>query len=96
MSELSPEHWQNIAAVNAGTYKMSEDDRQQWYADHPVSAFAQPGSLLAQRAANRAAAAASDAAEAISIGRYDEARQLLAEAGHHLDTLRERQEGQQS
>ena len=91
MSDLTPEHWRDIAAMNARTYAMSEAEREQWHADHPVSEFAAAGSLLAERARNRAAAAASDAAEAISIGRYDDARQLLAEAGRHLDTARERE-----
>lgn len=39
MSELTPEGWRNVAAVNARTYAMSEQDREQWYRDHPVTDF---------------------------------------------------------
>lgn len=99
MSELSPEHWQDIAAMNARTYAMSEEDRAAWYADHPVSAFTYPEdgtlpSTLAHRARNRAAESAADAAECITLGRYDDARGLLAEAGRHLDRA-EKYEGKQ-
>lgn len=37
--DMTPERWQGIAAMNAGTYKMSEADREQWYRDNPVSSF---------------------------------------------------------
>jgi hypothetical protein len=40
MSEnLSPGHQREIAAMNARVYKMTEADREQWYAEHPVSMF---------------------------------------------------------
>jgi hypothetical protein len=41
MSEqLSPEHQRNIAAMNNRVYAMSEQDRERWYRDHPVSRYA--------------------------------------------------------
>lgn len=40
MSNLSPEAWQDIAAMNARTYAMTPEDRAQWFRDHPASSFA--------------------------------------------------------
>lgn len=45
---------------------------------------------LAQRAARRAAEAATDAAEAIGEGRYDLAETLMVESERHLITARMR------
>jgi hypothetical protein len=47
---------------------------------------------LVKRALNRAAEAARDAAECIDLGRIDDARSLLAEARHELDTAERRAE----
>ena len=88
MNDLTPEHWRDIAAMNARTYAMSEEERTQWYRDHPVSDFGAPVDTMARRARNRAAEAASDAAECIALGRYDDARDRLTESGRHLDRLR--------
>lgn len=40
--KLSAEHLQEIAAMNARTYAMTEEDRERWYAEHPVSMFEGP------------------------------------------------------
>lgn len=50
--------------------------------------------LLVQRARNRAVGAAIDAAACARIGRYSDARDLLAEAAGHLDTAEQREEQQ--
>lgn len=39
MSELSPYGLQDLAAMNARTYDMTEEDRQRWYDEHPVEMF---------------------------------------------------------
>jgi hypothetical protein len=36
---LSPEQRRSIAAMNAGTYAMSDEDCQQWYSEHPLEDF---------------------------------------------------------
>lgn len=93
MSELSPEGWRNVAAMNARTYAMTPEDRDQWFREHPVSMFAQEGvPLMVRRARERAAEAARDAAECIGLGRTDDARSLLREALGHLDTAAEREQ----
>jgi hypothetical protein len=48
-------------------------------------------SLFAQRARNRAAESARDAAECILAGRDADARSLLSEAGNELDRAIERE-----
>jgi hypothetical protein len=40
--QLTPEGRQNVAAMNARTYAMSDEDRERWFAEHPVSDFADP------------------------------------------------------
>lgn len=35
MGDMSPEGLRELAAMNARTYAMSEDDRKQWFRDHP-------------------------------------------------------------
>lgn len=92
MSELSPEDWQQVAAVNAGTYAMTDEDRDKWFRDNPASMFAQEGlPLLVKRARDRAAEAARDAAECIGLGRTEDARGLLREALGHLETAERRE-----
>lgn len=48
------------------------------------------GKLITQRAANRAAESAQDAAESVNEGKYDEARRLIAETRRHLDDAEKR------
>ena len=45
MSDLSPEGLRDVAAMNAHVYAMSDADRAQWYADHPVSEYEDPEML---------------------------------------------------
>lgn len=52
--------------------------------------MARDWSLLFTRALDRAAEAATDAAEAAREGKIDMARDLLAEASRHLDTAADR------
>lgn len=35
----SPADLRELAAVNARTYAMTEEDRDQWYRDHPLSEY---------------------------------------------------------
>lgn len=35
----SAEGLQGVAAMNARVYAMSEEDRERWYAEHPVSDY---------------------------------------------------------
>ena len=58
MSDLSPEAWQDIAAMNARVYVMSAEDRERWYREHPVSNFEDP----VARTARDIAAALEEAA----------------------------------
>jgi hypothetical protein len=51
--------------------------------------------LLVQRARNRAAEAARDAAECIALGRTQDARSLLAEASRELDLAEQRESERQ-
>jgi hypothetical protein len=92
VSELSAEGWQQVAAVNARTYAMSDEDREQWYRDNPVSMFEPSAPPLVQRPRDRAAEAARDAAECIGLGRIDDARGLLAEAVRELDLAQRREQ----
>jgi hypothetical protein len=39
---LSPEGEREIAAMNARVYAMSPEDRERWFAEHPVSDFTDP------------------------------------------------------
>lgn len=48
------------------------------------------GKLIAERATARAAEAASDAAECVQLGRYADARDLIAETRMRLDDAEKR------
>lgn len=39
MDELSAEQLRDVAAINARVYAMNDEERAQWYAEHPVSMF---------------------------------------------------------
>jgi hypothetical protein len=39
VTKLSPLGLQSLAAMNAWVFAMTEEDREQWYRDHPVSSF---------------------------------------------------------
>lgn len=39
---LSPAGLQSLAAMNARVYAMTDQDREHWYAEHPVSDFVGP------------------------------------------------------
>jgi hypothetical protein len=45
MSHLSPHGLQDLAAMNARVYAMSDEDREQWYRDHPVSDYEDAAAL---------------------------------------------------
>jgi hypothetical protein len=62
------------------------------HADHDTGGHQEVMPLLVKRARNRAAECARDAAECIDLGRIDDARSLLAEAQHELDTAERRTE----
>lgn len=38
----TPEGLQELAAICAGVYALSPDERERWYRQHPVSSFADP------------------------------------------------------
>ena len=41
---LSPAGLQDLAAMNARTYAMTEEDRKRWFKEHPVEMFKERGS----------------------------------------------------
>ncbi len=38
----TPEGLQELAAICAGVYALSPDERKRWYRQHPISSFADP------------------------------------------------------
>lgn len=46
MSDLSPEGLRELAAMNARTYAMSDEERDQWYRDHPLSDYEEAAAFL--------------------------------------------------
>lgn len=45
MGELTPQGLQSLAAMNARVYALSEQDRDQWYRDHPLSDYEEAARL---------------------------------------------------
>lgn len=46
MSELSPEGLRSLAAMNARVYAMSNQGREQWYRDHPLSDYEEAAEFM--------------------------------------------------
>lgn len=94
MTELGGEGWRNIAAMNARVYAMTAEDREAWYAEHPVASFVMPARSAADwsamwQALKDCLTAQQDAASAKMPAAYElHDEEMYGEASGQCDAFR--------